>query len=94
MTTNTLTRIHAVSATRLTYIPASLDPRTLVDTLVRLGLIIPTKLAAAAAQGDLRASGHFFTIKEVNEALATANVTISDRFRVKTAMGRAGILER
>jgi len=94
MTTNTIARLHAVSAKRLTYVPANLDPRTLLDTLVRLGLTVPTKLAAAAAVGDLKAGGHFFTIKEVDAALAAANVTTSDRIHIKTAMGRQGILER
>lgn len=95
MTTQTLDRMNAAQgAKRLTYIPTNLEPRALLDVLHRLGLAIPTKLAAAASAGDLRASGHRFTIKEIDAALSQANVMLSDRFRVKTAMGRNGILER
>jgi len=96
MTSYTISKIHAVApaAKRLTYIPTRLDPRTLLDTLVRLGLTVPTKLAASAALGDLKASGHYFTVQEVDEALSAANVTTSDRIHLKTAMSRNAILRK
>jgi hypothetical protein len=98
MTTNTLDKIHAVApstATRLTYIPVNLDPHTLVGVLHRLGLMVPTKLSAAASSRQpLQASGHRYTIGEIDAALSKANAPVSDRFRVKAAMGQNGILER
>ncbi|WP_407150589.1 hypothetical protein [Bradyrhizobium sp. ORS 86] len=51
------TTIHAV-ATRPVHIPTSLTPTALLNTLGRLGLIVPSRLSATAAAGQsLRACG-------------------------------------
>ena len=91
-------KLHAIAATDpapLRYVPTNLDPRTLVGVLQRLNLVVPAKLSAAAFGGQPpSASGHRFTIKEVDAALVNANVGISDRIRLKAAMGHSGIMER
>jgi hypothetical protein len=57
--------------------------------LHRLGLTVPTSVSAAAAKGEpLSACRHRFNIKEIDGALSQANVTISDRLRLKTATTR------
>jgi hypothetical protein len=97
MTAGTIDRLHAVTANpgAVTYIPNKLDASALVGVLQRLGLTIPTSVSAAASRGEpLSASRHRFGIKEVDAALSMSNVTVGDRFRLKTAMGRNGILER
>ena len=80
---------------RLNSIPTNLDAANIVRTLADLGLAIPTSIRAAAAKGErLRAAGHKFGMKEIDGALSAANIPISDRFLLKTAMGRNGILEK
>ena len=97
MTSHTISRIHAVSvdAPRLAYVPNNLNPSALVDVLRRLNLMVPTGLTAAAASGGaLRASGHAYTIQEVDAALARTDLGIGDRLKIKAAMDRNGILKR
>jgi hypothetical protein len=73
--------------------PTDLNPNAIVGVLRSLQLQVPTSLTAAAAKGEsLRASGHRFTVKEVDAALTAANVPLSDRFRLKAALDRNGIL--
>ncbi|MGH7484471.1 MAG: hypothetical protein ACREMY_02560 [bacterium] len=75
-------------------LPPNLDARALVGLLSQLGLMIPTSVSASVAANNLRASGHRFTNKETDAALAAANLSITDRIKLKTAMGANGILER
>lgn len=71
---------------RLTYIPANLDPRTLVGVLHRLGLMVPTSLSAAASSGQsLRASGHRYSVKGDRRGALQGERHDWRRFRVKTA---------
>ena len=95
MTASTINQMHAVDSgsIRPVRIPDNLNPRALVSILGQMGLMIPTKLSAAAA-GDqpLRASGHRFAIKEIDNALAGQDLSISDRIRIKRAMEANGIL--
>jgi|SRR5665213_2724169 len=68
-------------------VPSNLTPNEVVQTLRSLGLLVPTKLAAAAGQGQhLRTAEHRFPLKEVDAALSKHDVPISDRFRFKQAM--------
>ncbi|MGJ5095609.1 hypothetical protein ACQR18_26275 [Bradyrhizobium oligotrophicum] len=97
MTSYTINRIHAVSvdAPKLAYVPNNLNPNTLVDVLRRLNLMVPTGLAVAASSGgSLRASGHAYTIREVDAALARTELGIGDRLKIKAAMDRNGILKQ
>jgi hypothetical protein len=83
----------AVAAKPFKNVPTNLNPSAVVDVLRSLKLQVPTSLTAAAAKGEsLRATGHKFTIKEVDAALTAANVPISDRFRLKAALDRNGLL--
>lgn len=80
---------------RLTYIPPNLNAANIVHTLAGLGLTIPTAITAAAAKGEpLITSRHKFSIKEIDGALSRADVSIADRFRLKTALSANGILEK
>jgi len=97
MTSFTIDKIHAVQsgAPQLTHVPHSLDQRTLVDVLRRLYLTVPTSLAVTVSSGSsLRASGHAYTVKEVDAALARTILSIGDRIKIKAAMDRNGILKR
>jgi hypothetical protein len=74
-------------------VPTNLNASVLVGVLRSLNLQVPTSLTAAAAKGEsFRASGHRYTIKELDAALTAANVPISDRFRLKQALTHNGIL--
>jgi hypothetical protein len=95
MTSHVFDRLHAVSVNdgKPVHIPTHIDANALVSSLQSLGLMVPTSVSAAAAKGEpLRASRHRFTLKEIDGALSKANVDISDRFRLKTAMSQNGIL--
>jgi len=84
-----------VAAKPFKSMPTNLTPSAIMDVLRGLSLQVPTSLTAAAAKGEsLRASGHRFTVKEVDAALTAANVPISDRFRLKQALTHNGILAR
>jgi hypothetical protein len=88
------TPIPAAAANRRPLIvPTRLDPRTVVGLLSKLGLAVPTAVTAAVAKGNLRASGHRYTNKEIDAALSKANVGVSDRFRIKAAMTDNRIIE-
>jgi hypothetical protein len=85
--------IDTVAAKPFKSMPTNLNASAIVDVLRSLKLQVPTSLTAAAAKGEaLRASGHRFTVKEVDAALTAADVPISDRFRLKAALDRNGIL--
>lgn len=89
------TAAHSVAPGKALRIPDRLDTKGLVETLSKIGLTIPSSvMTAAASTGNLRASGHRFTLGEVDLALKLSNVEIGDRIRLKTAMGHNGILER
>ena len=96
MTAYTIDKIHAVqsSSPKLTHVPHSLNASALVEVLRGLNLMVPTSLAAAASGGGdpLHASGHAYTVSEVDAALSRSNLTLGDRFKIKTAMSRNGIL--
>lgn len=97
MSSIAIDKICAVASdeSKLTYVPNSLDPQTLVDVLRRLNLMVPTGLAAAASSGGpLRAGRHAYTLKEVDAALARTNLAIGDRFKIKAAMDWNGILKK
>ncbi len=69
------------------------NPRTLVTVLQDLGLMVPSSLQVTAASGQsLRAASHKYTVKEVDAAIAKANLSMSDGMRLKSCMSRAGIL--
>jgi hypothetical protein len=88
--------VHAVAANngRPIYVPDRLDPRTLVGVLSQLGLVIPTAVSAGVAADNLRASGHKFSIKETDAVMASANLSISDRIKLKAAMSQNNLIER
>ncbi len=84
--------VGAVPGGPTVYVPNNLNPRAIVGVLSLLGLTIPTTVSAGVAKDNLRASGHRFPVKEVDAALANANIPITDRFRLKMAMTDNGIL--
>ncbi len=95
-----LTKLQAVSpaippaAPTLQHLPGNLGyPHSLVRALQGVGLMVPTKLSAAASTGSLRASGHKYPITEVDAALAKTTLSLSERMRLKAAMGHAGIIQ-
>jgi hypothetical protein len=94
--TNVIDKIQAVTpATSATFrqMPTNLGPGAVVATLQALGLNVPSQLAAVAAKGEaLRAAAHRYPLKEVDAALAKADVPLADRFRFKTALDRNGLL--
>jgi hypothetical protein len=49
-------------------------------------------LSPALATLTPSAAGHRYTVKEIDGALTAANVPISDRFRLKAALDRNGLL--
>jgi hypothetical protein len=88
-------KLNAVSANpsgRPVYIPGNINPRALVGVLGQLGLMIPAAVSAGVGSNNLRASGHRFPVKELDDALNKANIPTTDRFRLKMAMTDNGIL--
>jgi hypothetical protein len=97
MTSQVIDRLHAVSADKpaLNHLPASLDASNLIEALGSLGVTVPAKITAAIANGEpLRASGHRFTVREIDGALSRTNLGIHDRMRLKAALDRNGILAK
>ncbi len=95
-----LTKIHAVTpdtppaAPTLQHLPGNLgNPHTLLWALQGVGLMVPTKLSASASTGNLRASGHRYPVIEVDAALSKTSLPLSERMRLKSAMGHAGIIQ-
>jgi len=70
------------------YIPTNLNQDALLGALRRLGVIT----GEARVVNALLAAGHKYPVKEVDAAMSKASVSIEDRFRLKAAMGRMGIL--
>lgn len=100
MTVGILTKLQAVSpaippaAPTLQHLPGNLgNPHALLWALQGVGLMVPTKLSAAAATGNLRASGHRYPVTEVDAALSRTSLSLSERMRLKSAMGHAGIIQ-
>lgn len=90
---NSVAPNETIAVRPFSHMPTDLNPNAIVGVLRSLQLQVPTSLTAAAAKGkSLRASGHRFTVKEVDAALTAANVPLSDRFRLKAALDRNGIL--
>jgi hypothetical protein len=99
MTTGMIDRMNAVApnetaaADVISRVPTNLNASAIVCVLRNLNLQVPTSLTVAAAKGEsLRASGHRYTVKELDAALTAANVPISDRFRFKRVLERNGLL--
>jgi hypothetical protein len=83
--------LHAVAG-KLIHIPThDLNANAIVGVLRSLNLTIPTAVAAAAAKGESLRGSHRYSVEEVDAVLAKANVSISDRLRLKAAMHRSGI---
>ena len=103
MTRGTIDRLHAApdavtnnDATNkqpISRIPHRLDARTVVAVLQGLLVAVPPGVQATVARGEApRKAGHRFTVAEVDAALKNANIPVSDRFRLKMALDRNGLL--
>jgi hypothetical protein len=96
MTAHQIDRMIAVApsttpaaASRPIYIPDRLDQPAILGVLRGLGVITVT----AQAANTLLASGHKFSVKEVDEAMSKVSVSMIDRFKLKAAMSQHGILK-
>jgi hypothetical protein len=74
------------------HIPPRLDAKTVVELLRAMGLIVPSSVSVAAAKGDLRESGHRFSIKVIDAALSEQGLSVADRIRFKHALNANRLL--
>ena len=101
MPSGILKRIHAAPTGEISIgaplerLPGDLgNAPSMVKTLQRLGLMVPSALSIAASSGQpMRASGHKYGVIEVDAALSRTNLSITDRLRLKSVMDRVGILK-
>ncbi len=94
MNVHTIEKLDAAVASSkgLVHVPTHFNANKLVEVLQQLMPVPASIKAAASKEQPLRASGHKFTVKEIDDAMAGRVIGISDRFRLKAAMTQNGIL--
>jgi hypothetical protein len=82
----TIDRLHAVAdetnAKRVKVLPARLDSASCMGVLEKIGA--PYQVAAS--------TGQYLDIKDVDAALALTDLSLDDKFRLKTALTHHGYL--
>jgi hypothetical protein len=84
-----------MTETPLRYLPHRFDAAALVGVLAEIGLALPNGARILPASDvALSAAGVAFTVAEIDDALAKTELSSTDRFAVKLAMGQHGLIGR